>query len=333
MALRVLLADESATIKKVFQLALQDYAVEVVTVNVGVDVAPVTEKIKPDVIFADVLLQKKNGYDVSAELKANPRFKDIPVVLIWSGFMELDEDKFQASGANAHLEKPFDAKKLRELIQNLVPKTKTQPLSDFLTFPDMPEFEEKKKHQVEEAALPVNESSSKWNMEQFDAIEKMPLPGDEDFTEVNIPKNNQHVAQSDDDEIIDIAEEDDDNQWVQKPISDYRLDIDPDSESSDLVDVNYEIPEETTTTSSIQNFSQEEAPDDDELTLETDPAIVTPTAVISSQLTQQRLEEIVRQEVRKIVDDVVWKVVPELAQQLIQKEINRLLTDEETLHD
>ena len=59
MALRVLLADESSTIKKVFQLALQDFAVEVRPVNIGVDVAMVAKNFKPDIIFADVMLQKK----------------------------------------------------------------------------------------------------------------------------------------------------------------------------------------------------------------------------------------------------------------------------------
>src|SRR6185437_16945127 len=100
MALRVLLADESSTIKKVFQLALQDFAVDVRPVNIGVDVLSVTKSFQPDIIFADVLLQKKNGYDVCSEIKAEDSLGYIPVVLMWSGFMELDEDKFQASQAN-----------------------------------------------------------------------------------------------------------------------------------------------------------------------------------------------------------------------------------------
>src|SRR5690348_5203904 len=108
MALRVLLADESSTIKKVFQLALQDFAVEVRPVNVGLDVLTVAQGFQPDIIFIDILLQKKNGYEVSAELKQDAQLKSVPVVLMWSGFMELDDDKFQASLANAKLEKPFD---------------------------------------------------------------------------------------------------------------------------------------------------------------------------------------------------------------------------------
>ena len=68
MALRVLLADESSTIKKVMQLALQDFGVEVKSVPIGLDVSQAAKSFRPDIIFADVLLAKKSGYDVSAEL-------------------------------------------------------------------------------------------------------------------------------------------------------------------------------------------------------------------------------------------------------------------------
>ena len=140
--MRVLLADESPAIKKVFQLALQDYAAEVRSVSTGFDVEPVIKQFSPDIVFADVLLQKKSGYDVSASLKSSSEFRSIPVVLMCSGFMEVDEDKFEVSSANARLEKPFDINTLRSTIKDLVPKTKTQTLSDYLDFPDLSEIAE-----------------------------------------------------------------------------------------------------------------------------------------------------------------------------------------------
>ncbi len=142
MALRVLLADESSTIKKVMQLALSDFAVEVKAVPVGLDVLPVTKSFKPDIIFADVLLTKRNGYEVSQELKNDPETANIPVVLMWSGFMEIDEAKVTESKANDRLEKPFDAEHLRGLVNKLVKKTAENPVSQYLTFPEMPDFEE-----------------------------------------------------------------------------------------------------------------------------------------------------------------------------------------------
>jgi two-component system cell cycle response regulator len=230
MALRVLLADESVTIKKVFQLALQDFAVEVTTVNVGIDVVQVAEKIKPDIIFADVLLQKMSGYDVSRAIKEHPQLSQTPVVLIWSGFMELDKDRYKSSGAGSHLEKPFDTQHLRKIVQTLVPKTQTQPLSDFLNFPKLPAFAEEAPvpaaaqapapqvpSQISSvklpplpttpnaataktgAATPTTSTTKEWSMDNFESIDHIqipPVPGlsneepVEEFVAVPLPKEN-----------------------------------------------------------------------------------------------------------------------------------------------
>jgi two-component system cell cycle response regulator len=196
MALRVLLADESVTIKKVVQLSLKDYGVDVMSVTSGLDVLQVAKKVKPDIIFADVILQKKSGYDVCAELKRDPELKNVPVVLIWSGFMELDADRYKACQANGNLEKPFDTAKLRQLIQSLVPKTKSQNVGQFLQFPRLPDFEESRaqipksiptddsnvlsfNNTTTNVSAPpprtatqpgVNDGSSAWSMDSFEPL-------------------------------------------------------------------------------------------------------------------------------------------------------------------
>ena len=151
MSLRVLLADESASIKKVFQLGLQDFAADVKTVQSGVDVLEVAENFKPDIIFADILLQKKNGYEICKELKKHAELKTVPVVLMWSSFMELDPQKYKDSQAEGEMEKPFEVDAMRSHIRNLVERTKQQQLSSFLEFPNaikedfVQEFKEKEK--------------------------------------------------------------------------------------------------------------------------------------------------------------------------------------------
>lgn len=199
MALRVLLADESATIKKVMQISLQDYAVEVRSVQLGVDVLQVAQQFKPDIIFVDILLQKKNGYEVSQELKRDPQTRAIPVILMWSGFMEVDVSKLKASLADNQLEKPFDADGLRSLVNKFVPKTQSQGLAQHLEFPNVPKIEVTQKTQTKtqfqgdmslelEARMPLPEKTSKpaakaaapepeaegsgWSMDSFDDLGK-----------------------------------------------------------------------------------------------------------------------------------------------------------------
>lgn len=162
MSLRVLLADESASIRKVFQMGLQDFGVEVKSVQNGLDVIQVAENYQPHIIFADILLQKKNGYEVSEEIHAHQQLKNVPVVLMWSSFMELDQKRFQNCGAQGELEKPFDVETMRTLIKNLVNYTHTQSLSGFLKFPESlkSEFVEEEKtltaqrKMVQETAVP-----------------------------------------------------------------------------------------------------------------------------------------------------------------------------------
>jgi CheY-like chemotaxis protein len=136
MVIRVLLADESTTIKKVMQLALQDFDVEVKAVLTGLDVLEVARIFKPDIIFADILLQKKNGYEVSAEIKSDPLLSRVPVVLMWSSFMDLDENLARRARAEGRLEKPFEIESLRQLIYELLPQTKGHRLAPHLEFPD-----------------------------------------------------------------------------------------------------------------------------------------------------------------------------------------------------
>ncbi|MCB0415927.1 MAG: response regulator, partial [Bdellovibrionales bacterium] len=202
MSLRVLLADESSTIKKVFQIALQDFAVDVKAVSSGEDVVPVAEEFKPDIIFADILLQKHSGYDVSQEIKKNANLSHTPIVLMWSGFMELDDSRVAESGADGKIEKPFEVDQLREIVQRHVPKTQSQIISKYLSFPEMPEFAQEEAQKAKNAkpagspandiiAMPgstsdeeivdlssdVNESASDWDMDSFTPIEE--FEGDE----------------------------------------------------------------------------------------------------------------------------------------------------------
>jgi two-component system cell cycle response regulator len=289
MALRVLLADESSTIKKVFQLALQDYAVEVKSVNLGMDVLAVAQKYKPDVIFADVLLQKQSGYDVCEEIKRDAHLAQTPVVLMWSGFMELDQDKFDASGANGRLEKPFDVKTLRQLVQTLVPKTKSQDMSQYLQFPKLPSMLENSKPQAPppkptlppKGARPTapsfvpppppdSHSESKWSMDDFATVQEVTRstveligPADEagpvenpseGFERVNLSGLSRVASSSDDhsdgDLLID-SPEDQESSWAQENLKRFRVSVPEDEESSEMPQIEF--------TQSDDQFNQQES--------------------------------------------------------------------------
>jgi CheY-like chemotaxis protein len=329
MALRVLLADESSTIKKVFQLALQDYAVEVRPVNIGVDVAMVAKGFKPDIIFADVMLQKKNGYDVCAELKQDAALRGIPFVLMWSGFVDLDEDKFQASHANAQLEKPFDVAALRKLVSDLVPRTQSQSLSQYLTFP---------KGTVEAEKRP-------------DILENAPAASgeEEDFTQMPIPKMKSGQSEK---YRINLKPEELDP-------SHSPVEFDAQTGSSVKTPPAKDAVEEFTmrenkkpTAPPVKIEAKAEPPATPapqvsltgELDLDVEdmsefaprqPAAAAKPApsapAVQGALTAAQLEKIIREQSVEVIESVVWKVIPELATQIIERELKKLLQERDSL--
>jgi len=175
MSLRVLLADESPSIKKAFDLALKDFAVTVQTVHQGTDVLELYNSFKPDICFLDVLLPKKNGYDACVDIKQNIQ-NPTPVVLMWSNFMEVDEDKFNACKAEARIEKPFETKTLREIVLKYVHKTKNNIISEFLEPID------------DKNSAQKTETSQGQNLEALGASAAAAVPALKDEVETDTPE-------------------------------------------------------------------------------------------------------------------------------------------------
>ncbi len=219
------------------QLALQDFAVEVKAVHAGVDVLEVARTYKPDIVFADVLLQKRNGYEVSAELKGDAELSSTPVVLMWSSFMELDQASYKRSKANGKLEKPFDVETLRKLVKDNVPSLKSDRLSEYLQFPSnisQPlNDEEMKRQSAAKAAAPA--------LTPPPLVPDMPPMPTETVTKPNVPLSDEDFGRGF--EINDLTATNNrsvsnaiempppppeaDEDWIKQDISKFTLDLAP----------------------------------------------------------------------------------------------------------
>lgn len=320
MALRVLLADESSTIKKVMQLALHDYAVEVRAVPVGLDVLPVAKAFKPDIIFADVMLTKRAGYEVCADLKKDPQTSHIPVVLMWSSFMDLDEKRFQESKANQKLEKPFDSEILRTIIKSLVPKTNTNLISDYLNFPKMPSFAEEESSEEfsqvpltsKPAVAPVSDS---WSKEKLNPIP--PPPKKEMFNEPSMESLGQAQVSNDEGEFEEIT-------FV--------------GNNSDLFDLDEPKKSSTVPVTNSLTAKSTNAPLDGvrgaDLSRRIQESIHGKVQEIVKERTQQdpnsnQIEATVEEHAKEMIERICWQILPEIAERVVREEINKLLKDVE----
>ena len=123
---RILLADDSVTIRKVIDLTFADEEIDVVAVADGDSAIDRVSDAKPDVVLADVHMPGLNGYQVCELIKSNADTKDIPVVLLVGSFEPFDEAEAARVGADAHLTKPFQSikvlvDKVSELMQRADP--------------------------------------------------------------------------------------------------------------------------------------------------------------------------------------------------------------------
>ena len=83
--------------------------IEAIRGDQGVSLA---EQCNPDLILMDIQLPGLDGYEATRRIKANPKLRQIPIIVVTSYALSGDEEKARAAGCDAYLAKPFDAMKL-----------------------------------------------------------------------------------------------------------------------------------------------------------------------------------------------------------------------------
>src|SRR5512135_1960677 len=129
MPKKLLLAEDSLTIRKAFELALSRSDFAITAVDTGEDAVRLAGEIFPDIVVTDLTLPGKNGYAVAAELRSMEKTEKIPVVILSGAMIPLDEARFKASGARGVLFKPFESRELLEKIEHLLREETSVPES------------------------------------------------------------------------------------------------------------------------------------------------------------------------------------------------------------
>jgi len=120
MAKKVLLAEDSLTIQKVFELTFRGSDIALTMVDNGEDAVRLAGEIAPDLVVADVTLPGKDGFEVAVTLSSSERPKFVPVLILSGTLAPFDEEKFKKSGASGVLFKPFESQELFEKIETIL---------------------------------------------------------------------------------------------------------------------------------------------------------------------------------------------------------------------
>lgn len=109
---KVMVIDDSKTIRRTAETLLQKAGCEVVTATDGFDALAKIADEKPNVIFVDIMMPRLDGYQTCALIKNNSTFKSTPVIMLSSKDGLFDKAKGRIVGSDEYLTKPFSKDEL-----------------------------------------------------------------------------------------------------------------------------------------------------------------------------------------------------------------------------
>jgi chemosensory pili system protein ChpA (sensor histidine kinase/response regulator) len=126
--LRVLIVDDSLSVRKVQEKMLTELGCKVVTAYDGLNALEKLREQEFDFIFTDLEMPRLNGYELISDLRGNPAWAGLPVVVISSRGADKYITKAMNLGASTFLSKPFTQEQLQQVLTHYA-KTSTTSTS------------------------------------------------------------------------------------------------------------------------------------------------------------------------------------------------------------
>jgi len=114
---KILIVDDERITTQLVQAFLEPHDFEVVLAYDGVEALEVARAEKPDLILLDIVLPRKDGFDVCAELRSDPAFKDVRILMFTAKGLSQDIERGRQVGADEYIIKPFSGKNLLAIIK------------------------------------------------------------------------------------------------------------------------------------------------------------------------------------------------------------------------
>ncbi len=109
---KVLVIDDSNTIRRSAEIFLRQGGHEVLLAEDGFDALAKVSDHDPELIFCDILMPRLDGYQTCAIIKRNPRFAHVPVIMLSSKDGLFDKARGRMVGSEDYLTKPFTKEQL-----------------------------------------------------------------------------------------------------------------------------------------------------------------------------------------------------------------------------
>ena len=119
--LRVMVIDDSKTIRRTAETLLKREGCEVVTATDGFEALAKIADQQPQIIFVDIMMPRLDGYQTCALIKNNQVFKSTPVIMLSSKDSLFDKARGRIVGSEQYVTKPFTRQELLDAIRTHVP--------------------------------------------------------------------------------------------------------------------------------------------------------------------------------------------------------------------
>jgi twitching motility two-component system response regulator PilG len=120
MAIKVMIIDDSNTIRRTTEALLRKAGYEVYTAADGFEAMAMITDHRPDIIFVDIMMPRLDGYQTCALIKNNRQFKTTPVIMLSSKDGLFDRARGRIAGSEEHVNKPFTQQDLVQAINKHV---------------------------------------------------------------------------------------------------------------------------------------------------------------------------------------------------------------------
>lgn len=117
-AVKVLIIDDSNTIRRSAEMFLRQAGYEVILAEDGFDALSKISDHQPRIIFVDVMMPRLDGYQTCALIKQNPQYRNTPVIMLSSKDGLFDRARGRLAGSDRYLTKPFNKEGLVQAVMD-----------------------------------------------------------------------------------------------------------------------------------------------------------------------------------------------------------------------
>jgi len=130
MGKRILVVDDERHIVRLVQVNLERAGYEILTAYDGIEALDKVKTESPDMVVLDVMMPRMDGFEVLKNLQADPRYQNIPVIMLTAKAQDADIFKGWASGVSSYLTKPFNPRELLVFVERIFQSMDEPPVED-----------------------------------------------------------------------------------------------------------------------------------------------------------------------------------------------------------